>query len=163
MTTLKPCPFCGGHATIHDLREAGKTDLWLVGCDRCNGEPLGSVLRGGDTEAEAIAAWNSRSGMVCGENGELCPACSLPAQELTQVPGCGGPVTAPSESRIAQLEGALRRQAEFVDTYMQPWGAWKTAWWEGEVSDNAAISEDNALKHLANMARTALNAGGADA
>lgn len=31
----------------------------------------------------------------CGDNGKLCEACSLPAHELTQVPGCGGPLPPP--------------------------------------------------------------------
>jgi hypothetical protein len=28
----------------------------------------------------------------CGDNGRLCAACSLPAHELIQEPGCGGPL-----------------------------------------------------------------------
>jgi hypothetical protein len=65
--------------------------------------------------------------------------------------------TRAAEVRIATLEGALRKQAEFVDNYFSPWGAWKTEWWEGEVSGHAAFSDGNALKHLANMARATLS------
>ena len=54
MTTLKPCPFCGGEAAVRDIKEPS-VNGW-VGCQRCrcfmdfvkNGKPL------------AIAAWNRR-------------------------------------------------------------------------------------------------------
>lgn len=48
-----------------------------------------------------------------------------------------------------QAEKALK----FIDDYLSPWGAWKTAWWEGEVGDDAAFSDNNALKHVANILR----------
>jgi hypothetical protein len=52
----------------------------------------------------------------------------------------------------------LKRIDEFVTNYFAPWGSWKTAWWEGEVSDDAAFSDNNALKHVANIARASLSA-----
>lgn len=59
-------------------------------------------------------------------------------------------------AKVERLEEALRAQAQFVDDFFAPWGSWKTAWWEGWVSDHAAFSENNALKALANKARAAL-------
>ena len=59
-------------------------------------------------------------------------------------------------SRISELESALRRIEEFERKFRQPWGAWKTVWWEGEVSDEAAFTADNALMHIANIARNVL-------
>lgn len=61
MTELKPCPFCGGedleidHAPTYDVRHP---DVYEVHCVECGG-------RGGEgwTEAEAIAAWNTRAEM----------------------------------------------------------------------------------------------------
>lgn len=50
-------------------------------------------------------------------------------------------------------EQAMREALEFVDKYLEPWGSWKTAWWEAEVSDDAAFSDNNALKHVANILR----------
>ena len=44
----------------------------------------------------------------------------------------------------------------FIINYRAPWGAWKTAWWEGEVSDDAAFSADNAIMHIANKLRTTI-------
>lgn len=51
----------------------------------------------------------------------------------------------------------LREAVDFIDKFFEPWGSWKTAWWEGEVSDDAAFSADNALKHVANILRRALS------
>lgn len=59
MSELKPCPFCGGedleidHAPTYDVRHP---DVYEVHCVECGG-------RGGEgwTEAEAIAAWNTRA------------------------------------------------------------------------------------------------------
>lgn len=53
------------------------------------------------------------------------------------------------------LRAALESIAKFVEDFLAPWGSWKTAWWEGEVSDDAAFTPDNALKHIANVARRA--------
>jgi hypothetical protein len=52
--------------------------------------------------------------------------------------------------------GVVERIDKFVTDFRSPWGAWKTTWWEGEVSDEAAFTADNALLHIANIARTAL-------
>jgi Lar family restriction alleviation protein len=53
---LKPCPFCGGEAESY----VSRTDA-LVRCERCPAD-MGVF----DTEAEAIAAWNTRY-MACHE------------------------------------------------------------------------------------------------
>lgn len=63
MTDLKLCPFCGGedleidHAPTYDVHHP---DCYEVHCVECGG-------RGGEgwTEAEAIAAWNSRAERTC--------------------------------------------------------------------------------------------------
>lgn len=46
-------------------------------------------------------------GQTCGE-GWLCPACDLPAHELTQTPGCGAPRFEASISHHAGLREALK-------------------------------------------------------
>lgn len=60
-----------------------------------------------------------------------------------------------------KLREALEAIAKFVDDFRAPWGSWKTAWWEGEVSDDAAFTDDNALMHIANLARRASQQGAA--
>lgn len=53
MDNLKPCPFCGGEASVKDYLK-GK---YAVGCDI--GGCLASLFPY-DTIEEAIAAWNRR-------------------------------------------------------------------------------------------------------
>lgn len=58
-TELLPCPFCGGEAEIHpsndwDAKFTGST--YFAWCDKC--ETRGDYY---NTEADAIAAWNTRA------------------------------------------------------------------------------------------------------
>ncbi len=64
-----------------------------------------------------------------------------------------------ASSPVGGEERALKKIVEFVRNYFEPWGSWKTAWWEGEVSDEATFSDGNALKHVANIASKALSEG----
>lgn len=64
MSELKPCPFCGGEAELHPTydMDTNEVDGWFVWCnnDTCECKPeTGQFF----TEAEAIAAWNSRAAM----------------------------------------------------------------------------------------------------
>jgi len=55
MTELKPCPFCGGEA--EPFNPFGNINgPWYVRCSDCGGS-----IRFEHTEAEAIAAWNTRA------------------------------------------------------------------------------------------------------
>jgi len=56
--TLLPCPFCGGEARIFAL-QIGKG--WRVVCSK----PFCAQGPNGYTEAEAIAAWNTRAERTC--------------------------------------------------------------------------------------------------
>ncbi|MBQ9002157.1 MAG: Lar family restriction alleviation protein [Eggerthellaceae bacterium] len=59
MTDLKPCPFCGGKAEIHQNDDSG---MWHVNTMHCgNDSPFHHAYVIADTEAEAIAAWNTRA------------------------------------------------------------------------------------------------------
>lgn len=53
----------------------------------------------------------------------------------------------------------VTQAVDFIDKFFRPWGSWKTVWWEGEVSDDAAFSSDNALKHVANILRRTAHSG----
>lgn len=59
---LKPCPFCGGEATLrHTKDREGKMygELWIVSCEArsCYIRPCTSFYT---SEEEAIEAWNTR-------------------------------------------------------------------------------------------------------
>lgn len=55
-TTLLLCPFCGGEADNRwRYRKPGEYACYWVLCVRC-----GCATTAYDTEAEAIAAWNTR-------------------------------------------------------------------------------------------------------
>ena len=58
MTELKPCPFCGSKASLH---EKPAKQAWIVECT--NGTCPASYMIGWDyeTEKEAIEAWNRRA------------------------------------------------------------------------------------------------------
>lgn len=51
MKELKPCPFCGGKATVNQFLDS----LFWVRCTEC-----GSENQASNTEKQAIDAWNRR-------------------------------------------------------------------------------------------------------
>lgn len=57
MTELLPCPFCGGEASKR-LFYKGKYRVHCNVCDAHSGDVC-------DTEADAIAAWNTRAERTC--------------------------------------------------------------------------------------------------
>lgn len=60
---LEPCPFCGGEATLDDYNSSYRKDakpLWGVGCESSEC-PTESCYAVSENQAEAIAAWNSRT------------------------------------------------------------------------------------------------------
>lgn len=59
MNELKPCPFCGGEAQI--LVQTMFDDVFFgAKCNNCGAEAAAK-----NTEAEAIAAWNTRAEQTC--------------------------------------------------------------------------------------------------
>ena len=101
MEDLKPCPFCGGEANVIDhYNDDGSVS---VGCDNdtCLGfSGLGWLYK---TEAEAIAAWNTRAERTCradyrgggyGIGGWYCSECGGymhddMQQDMAYCPNCG--------------------------------------------------------------------------
>ena len=60
MSELLPCPFCGGEAEMLTAESMNGGYLFGIMCNDCRSR--GDVY---DTEAEAIAAWNSRAERTC--------------------------------------------------------------------------------------------------
>ena len=65
---LLPCPFCGGEAEIHETydMETNEVDGYFVWCNNkeCECRPETNTCF---TEAEAVAAWNTRDDRTCKE------------------------------------------------------------------------------------------------
>ena len=55
MDKMKPCPFCGGKAIIHDFKPFREKRLWYISCHDCEIEQINYL-----SEQEAIEAWNRR-------------------------------------------------------------------------------------------------------
>ena len=83
MSELLPCPFCGGKQTYRK-HDGG---VWLTTTNHKRGcimrEALSFVAF--DTEAEAIAAWNSRAERTCKEFGSVrvWQSCNVWSHELS--------------------------------------------------------------------------------
>ena len=93
MSELKPCPFCGGEADVIDYDD----ECWVA--HQCaNGTSV--EINSYDTEAEAIAAWNSRAERTCRDTGEnewhfVCSACGYEQNGYecwNYCPNCGARV-----------------------------------------------------------------------
>lgn len=89
MNELLPCPFCGGEAHTY------KTIAQRY-CAICN-EPFCANVGPFDTEAGAIAAWNSRTELTCHDTDAnpwhfTCSACGYEQNGYEQwnyCPSCG--------------------------------------------------------------------------
>ena len=96
MSELEPCPFCGGEAETLTAESMHGGNLYGVMCANCAGRS--DVY---DTEAEAIAAWNSRAERTCqltldGTDGNFgCSECLENIPPLSNYcPNCGRKVEA---------------------------------------------------------------------
>lgn len=104
MTELKPCPFCGGEAEILTAESMNGGYLFGIMCNDCRSR--GDVY---DTEAEAIAAWNTRAERTCtnlaneykhgnfrcsecGFHGWTCDECYSHPEDWSYCPQCGAKV-----------------------------------------------------------------------
>lgn len=82
MSELKPCPFCGGEAEVqHQSRKlyGDVVDWYGVYCKK----PFCGFVSGQSTEAEAIAAWNTRAAMEF-DNWFYLPKPREPIVEVTE-------------------------------------------------------------------------------
>ena len=70
MTDLKPCPFCGGEAKMQKSKRwpddaDAAVDGYTAVCQNLDCILGGNDEWWADTEAEAIAAWNTRAERTC--------------------------------------------------------------------------------------------------
>lgn len=82
---LKGCPFCGGQATLEEVK-MGDVSNWSVGCLEHDGKPLCmgyQSLTQFARKAEAVEAWNRRAPTMR-DNGWLGPDLHDKAQDLIQ-------------------------------------------------------------------------------
>ena len=98
-TKLKPCPFCGGNGILQAIDfypDYSDPPIWWVACETCGAH---TDEYEGDTEAEAIAAWNTRAERTCHQNYFRamgcfeCSACGgLATMPTRYCPNCGAKV-----------------------------------------------------------------------
>lgn len=112
---LKPCPFCGGEAKVYEMQYGvdGQYSVFGVFCvDDSNSELIGlSKYQHGHfidnfpTEAEAIAAWNTRAERTCKMNysGGVPDFVSLDTWTCTE---CGSPIYNDCEPSYCEFCGA---------------------------------------------------------
>lgn len=80
MDNLLPCPFCGGEAETLTAESIHGGYLFGIMCNDCGSR--GDVY---DTEAEAVAAWNTRAERTCEEYGSVrvWQTCNIWSHELS--------------------------------------------------------------------------------
>lgn len=100
--------------TDHDAREAIKRKLreiasLAISAERFRDEPMmENVVKIAEIAASLPAPTPAAK---CGDEGQsLCPACSLPAHELTQVPGCGAPMPRSPFAITAEQLGEIMQE-----------------------------------------------------
>lgn len=98
MSELLPCPFCGGEASVERI---GGNGYYFVACSGLN--CCDSALA--DTEAEAIAAWNTRAERTCEMeySGGVPDFVSLDTWWCTE---CGSPIYNDCEPSYCEYCGA---------------------------------------------------------
>jgi Lar family restriction alleviation protein len=78
MSELLPCPFCGGEAQMGINKESTVRE-YFVGCMNCHIRLYKIGYKRFYTEAEAIAAWNTRAERTCRIEGrygnQYCTCC----------------------------------------------------------------------------------------
>lgn len=66
---LKPCPFCGGKASIFKCEQPGGSITYEVDCENSDCE-VSACTAMHDTPEEAAAVWNKRPGCRCSTDAE---------------------------------------------------------------------------------------------
>ena len=109
---LKPCPFCGGEASVKVLEYDGDCKVWGVFCesDLESEYSHGHFVDNYPTEAEAIAAWNTRAAVEF-DNWFYLPK---PKEAIVQY----------GEREITKTENGykVRQLVDVIDEAARKWG-----------------------------------------
>jgi Lar family restriction alleviation protein len=139
-TELKPCPFCG-HQPLSIDKWIGKHLGWQIFCHLCDA----SVAVEGLTEAEAIAAWNTRAPAVGGVSPYLSSLAMRIAVEM-EAQSAVMATTVEKAEAICDILSALEPQA--VDDAMV-WQPIETAPKDGTVVLAVTVEAQNPKARLA--------------
>lgn len=101
MADLLPCPFCGGPA--HDAHAGGSA--WFIGATHADGCFFADFQR---SEAEAIAAWNTRHDHMADLVEALAPFAAIKPSSLYPDDG------SEAEEYVVILKGGHGNPAEFT-------------------------------------------------
>ena len=75
MNELKPCPVCGGKGIVQAIDfypDYSDPPIWWVACETCGAH---TDEFEGETEAEAVEAWNTRAERTCRYDDGWCSEC----------------------------------------------------------------------------------------
>ena len=64
---LKPCPFCGGPASLYSVEHPHEQIAYAVDCENKDCE-VSACTQLHETPEEAVTVWNRRPGCRCTEN-----------------------------------------------------------------------------------------------
>lgn len=66
VTKLKPCPFCGGPASMEEYHKGTATAWHVAGCERetCIAWSLAQVHEAGESADDTAKRWNTRAEVV---------------------------------------------------------------------------------------------------
>jgi hypothetical protein len=118
--------------------------------------PVGEITQEFGGIMMTLAAWAQAIGLdmhACAE-AELARVWTkvdqIRAKQAAKPVGSALPIAAPPKPSETPEPNDLSdgKVREFLLNWFAPWGSWKTAWWEGEVSDDVEMTDANALKHL---------------
>lgn len=151
-TELLPCPFCGGeaqvmHMDLDSIEEGWK--VWGVWCvDDLNAEDYrnhGHFIDNYATEAEAVAAWNTRAehGTLTAEQVREAAHGHYKLRMVRDVDGLDVPQAVFDWQAIAdELNARAERTCEIESSFLNDFSSEHECWWEFDLSCGHHVTGD---------------------